>query len=160
MKTKFKKDIDNLLVRITTEFNTPVDNIWEAYTKHEILEKWWAPQPFKAITKEMKFENGGQWLYYMLSPKGEKFWAIDEFRNIIPKKSFEVLDTFCDEKGIINTEFPRTNWINNFTSDDEKTIVVNELKFTQAEDLKLLIEMGFEEGYTIALNQLANIYNA
>ena len=33
-------------VTITAEFDAPRDLVWDAYTKPELLDQWWAPKPW------------------------------------------------------------------------------------------------------------------
>ena len=34
-------------VSITKEFDAERDLVWDAYTKPELLDQWWAPKPFR-----------------------------------------------------------------------------------------------------------------
>jgi uncharacterized protein YndB with AHSA1/START domain len=159
LSIKIDKDYTNRKITIISEFNSPKDKIWNAFTNPEITDKWWAPKPYQAITKQANFKNGGQWLYYMLSPEGEKHWCFAEFKNIRPMESYEATDAFCDENGKINMDFPRMNWKNSFNEENGITKVTNEITFSQEEDMKQILEMGFEEGYTMGLNQLNDLLN-
>ena len=67
------------------------------------------------------------------------------------------MDAFCDENGNINKGFPRTNWLNTFEEKDGITNVTNTNTFSKPEDMKRILEMGFEEGYKMALNQLGEL---
>ena len=42
-------------VSISKEFNAPRDLVWDAYTKAELLDEWWAPNPVQSRTKVMEF---------------------------------------------------------------------------------------------------------
>ena len=151
---KFKKLPENKQLVITHSYKASVETIWDAFTKPEILEKWWAPKPYKAIVVKNKFENNGRLFYYMLSPEGEKHYCVADYSDILHLKSYNVMDAFCDENENINMQFPRTKWINSFSHQNGITTVTNTLIFEKAEDLHLLLEMGFEEGYKMGLNQL------
>ncbi len=154
---EIRKELAEKKIIVRGQFPTLLENLWDAFTNPATLEKWWAPKPYKAFTKKIQFVDGGQWLYYMLSPQGEKHWGIVEFKNIHPKESYEVLDAFCDEEGNINTSFPRMTWTNSFREENGKATVTNVITFDKEEDMKKIIEMGFEEGYSIGLNQLQEL---
>ena len=47
-------------VFITREFNAGLSLVWDAFTKHELLDQWGAPAPMRAKTKYMDFEVGGR----------------------------------------------------------------------------------------------------
>jgi uncharacterized protein YndB with AHSA1/START domain len=59
---------DNNNIKISREFAANISLVWDAYTKSDILDKWWAPKPWKARTKKMDFREGGSWLYAMVGP--------------------------------------------------------------------------------------------
>jgi uncharacterized protein YndB with AHSA1/START domain len=151
------KDFINKQIKIVSEFKAPKEKIWDSFTNPEITDKWWAPKPYQAITKRSDFKEGGQWLYYMLSPEGEKHWCFAEFKNIRLMESYEATDAFCDENGKINMDFPRMNWKNSFHEENGTTKVTNVITFPQEEDMKQILEMGFEEGYSMGLNQLNDL---
>ena len=152
-----QKDFSKNQIIVTSQFNAPVDVVWEYFTNSEKLATWWAPKPYKAITKSMHFSEGGKWLYYMLSPEGEKHWCLAEFKNIRPKQSYEAYDAFCDDQGNINTGFPRMTWINVFREENGKSTVSNNIQFSSEADMKKILEMGFEQGYNMGLNQLREV---
>ncbi|MBP0904236.1 SRPBCC domain-containing protein [Mariniflexile gromovii] len=154
--TLFKKDLSNKKLHITRKFNAPLKSVWSAWTEPEILDQWWAPKPYKAITKSMDFSEGGFWHYYMLSPEGEKHWCRVDYLKIEENSRFSAKDAFCDEKGIPNEEFPKMTWNNRFETNEDSTEVKIEISFDNVEDIQKIIEMGFKEGFTAALENLDN----
>ncbi len=151
----FKVNKENNTVNVEREFAANLDLVWDAWTKPELLDQWWAPKPYKAITKSMDFREGGTWLYYMLSPENQKHWCKNDYLKINPKKNYSGLDAFCDEHGNVNQNMPRTKWTNTFTAEDaKKTLVSIVSTYEKLSDLELVIKMGFQEGFTAGLNQL------
>lgn len=154
LQFSFDVDKENNSLKIKREFNAPLDRVWEAWTTAEILDQWWAPKPYKAVTKSMDFREGGRWLYYMESPEGHKHWCKNDYEKIDPKKSFSGLDAFCDEEGEVNTAMPRTLWTNTFNQSEDKTLVTIIAKYENLEDLEKVLNMGMKEGFTMALQNL------
>tara|TARA_R110000868_G_scaffold4211_6_gene26458 strand:- start:4698 stop:5672 length:975 start_codon:yes stop_codon:yes gene_type:complete len=151
----FTVNKDNNTVNIQREFSGNLDLVWDAWTKPEIIDQWWAPKPYKAVTKSMDFREGGMWLYYMLSPENEKHWCKNDYLKIEPKKSYTGIDAFCDENGVVNKDMPRTQWTNTFTEDQSnKTLVSIVATYESLADLEKVIQMGFKEGFTMALENL------
>lgn len=150
-QTLLKKDLPNKKLIITREFAAPPDFVWRAWTEAELLDEWWAPKPWKTNTVSMDFRNGGRWHYYMQGPDGSRHYCLADYSNIIPHKSYSYVDAFCDEKGNKNPEMPSMNWTNTFTSTAEgNTLVHVEISFKKVEDIERIIEMGFQEGFTMA----------
>lgn len=156
----FSVDKENKKIKVKREFAAPLSKVWAAWTERELLDQWWAPQPWKARTKKMDFKEGGRWIYTMTGPEGEEHWALADFKSITPLKSFSVLDAFCDENGNINTNLPRSVWIVEFSETQASTLVSIEIKYDSLNDLEKYIEMGFKEGFTAALENLDEIFQS
>ena len=156
----FVVDKQNNKVKVTREFAAPLSKVWAAWTQSELLDQWWAPKPWKAITKKMEFKEGGDWLYVMAGPEGEEHWCRADFKSVSPMKSFEGIDAFCDPQGKINADFPVVHWYLNFSEAKNKTTVSVEIAFDSLTDLEKYIEMGFKEGFTMALGNLDELFAA
>jgi uncharacterized protein YndB with AHSA1/START domain len=154
---EFRKLPKSRQIIIKHRYQHPPETLWNAFTQTEMLEKWWAPEPYKAIVVSNNFEKGGKLHYYMLSPTGEKHYCIVEFLEIDPLRSYEMLDAFCDENGLINTGLPKMKWLNSFNFQNGMTTVTNAITFEKSEDMEKILEMGFEEGYRTGLNQLYDV---
>ncbi len=153
----FSVDKANKKITVRREFAAGKDKIWDAFTKKENLDQWWAPQPWQAKTKSMDFKEGGKWLYAMESPEGEQHWSFVNYKTIKPNEYYTGLDGFSDAEGNVNTALPQTEWKLSFNGDDKKTLVTTEMQFTNEKDMDTLIEMGFKEGYEIAATGLDKI---
>jgi uncharacterized protein YndB with AHSA1/START domain len=146
-------------IYITREFAADLDLVWDAFTKAEILDQWYAPKPYQAKTKEMDFREGGRWLYTMVSPEVSpedvKRYSLVEFIKIQPKSSFSTKNTFADEKGnSIGNAFSLVK--NSFTEGEgaETTTVHIEKVFGDLATLEMLATGGFIEGTAAAMNNL------
>ena len=153
----FDIDKENNQVKIERSFNASLDMVWDAWTKPELLDQWWAPKPWKSNTVSMEFKAGGRWFYYMEGPEGERHYCIMDYDKVEPKEMYSGLDAFADNKGTINTEMPRTNWSNSFSSDGETTTVHIVSNYPDLESLETVIEMGFQQGFTMALENLDEV---
>jgi uncharacterized protein YndB with AHSA1/START domain len=153
----FEKDLDNKKITIEREFDAPLDHVWKAWTDSAILDLWWAPRPWSTETKSMDFKEGGTWLYSMVGPEGERHYCRADYQKIVPNKSYTYIDAFCDENGVKSAEFPNMNWTVEFKSNGKGTTVTIEIKFTSEESIQKILEMGFKEGFTMALGNLDEI---
>jgi len=153
-QTLVTKDVANKKLVVVREFDAPLETVWQAWTDSDLLDKWWAPKPWKAETKKMSFTEGGTWLYCMVGPEGPGHWCRADFTTINKNKSFSATDTFCDEDGKINPEFPAMYWNNAFTRTNTGTKVTIEIRFDDEAGIQKILEMGFEEGFSAALGNL------
>lgn len=150
----FLVDKEKNTLSIEKTFNAPQDMVWRTWTEPELLDKWWAPKPWKSVTKSMEFQDGGRRLYAMVGPKGEEHWAFADYTSINPKDSFCYSDGFCDSDGNRTESLPDSFWTVNFSESDDVTTVHVEIKHKSLEDLEKIIEMGFKEGFTASIEQL------
>ncbi|WP_304516367.1 SRPBCC family protein [Cecembia rubra] len=150
----FNVDKANNQIKVERSFNAPIELVWSAWTVSEILDQWWAPKPWVAETKSLDFREGGQWLYAMVSPVGERQWCKADYKEIKIQETLSWLDAFCDENGIENEMKPRSFWVNKFIEHEGSTIVNITMTHEKLEDLEMLIEMGFKEGFTAGLENL------
>lgn len=150
----FSVDKDNRTITIKREFAAERALVWDAYTKAEILDQWWAQKPWKTRTKSMDFRDGGTWLYAMVGPKGEEHWSIVDYTKIDPKQSFSGLDAFTDSDGNINKEMPRSAWEVSFDEKGDHTHVKIIVSYDDLAQLEATLEMGFREGLLVAMENL------
>ncbi|TDB67564.1 SRPBCC family protein [Arundinibacter roseus] len=150
------KETNTITVR--REFAAELPLVWDAYTKSELLDQWWAPKPWKARTKSMDFREGGHWHYAMVGPDGEVHWGLTSYHTIQLHEYFIGIDAFADEQANINHEWPQSSWKIVFTTKHEKTLVENQIIYNDLAQLESTIQMGFKEGLTAALEGLDELF--
>src|SRR5438552_19065294 len=139
-------------VYITREFDADLSLVWDAYTRQEILDQWWAPKPYDSKTKIMDFKIGGRRFYAMVSPEGQERWSIQKYTSITPKTNFKMSNAFADKDE--NPELPGSEWDLNFSEQNGTTKVSVTIYNESLERMEKMIEMGFKEGFTMTLNNL------
>ena len=148
-------DKETKTVSITAEFEAERDLVWDAYTKPELLDQWWAPKPFTSRTTVMDFKVGGRRFYAMVSPEGDERWSVQKYRSITPKTNFKFFNAFADKDE--NPELPGSDWDLNFSEQDGTTTVSISIYNESLERLERMIEMGFKEGVTAQLQNLEEL---
>lgn len=156
-KTQYTKDLHNKQLLVTRNFDAPLEMVWRAWTESDLLDQWWAPRPYRAETKSLNFTEGGNWVYCMAGPNGERQWCKVDFKKIAAYKSFEVATYFCDENGVKNEEMPTMEWRSVFTPTGTATKVEVTVSFTSQEALEKIIELGFREGFAAAHDNLDEV---
>jgi len=155
--TQISKDFDKKSIVVSREFNAPVEEVWQAYTDPKILDQWWGPAPWRAETKHMDFRVGGYWLCVMIGPQGEKQWGRMNYLAIDRHKSFEAEDEFCDENGKLNAELPVSKTQMVFTKTKTGTKADFIMTYSTEADLEKIVDMGFEQGISICMDQLEKL---
>ncbi|WP_419803086.1 SRPBCC family protein [Mucilaginibacter sp.] len=153
----FTVDKTTKTVFVNRDFAAGLSLVWDAFTRQEILDQWWAPKPWVSKTKFMDFKVGGRRFYAMVSPEGQEHWSIQEFTSINPTTNFKFFDAFTDKDENINTEMPSSDWDLNFSEQNGTTKVSIAIKHKALADLEKIIEMGFQGGFTMTLNYLEEL---
>ena len=152
----FTVDKATRMVFVTREFNAGLSLVWDAFTKQEILDQWWAPKPWTSKTKYMDFKVGGRRFYAMVSPEGQEIgWQIQDFTSISPKTNFKYFSVFADKDE--NPHLPGSNWDLNFSEQNGITKVSISIHNESLERMEKMLEMGFKEGFTATLNDLEQL---
>ena len=151
----FTVDKATKTVSITREFDAELSLVWDAFTKKEILDQWWAPKPFASKTKVMDFKVGGRRFYAMVSPEGQERWVIQKYTSISPKTNFKFFNAFADENE--NPQLPGSEWDLTFSEHNGMTKVSVSIYNESVERMEKMIEMGFKEGFTMTLNELSEL---
>jgi uncharacterized protein YndB with AHSA1/START domain len=151
----FTVDKTTKTVFVTREFAADISLVWDAFTKQEILDQWWAPKPFSSKSKYMDFKVGGRRFYAMVSPEGQERWALQKYTSISPKTNFKFVNAFADKDE--NPELPGSDWDLNFSEQNGTTTVRVSIYNDSLVRMEKMIEMGFSEGFKMSLNGLEDL---
>ena len=155
MLIDFIVDKPTKTVCVTAEFEAGLDLVWDAYTKQELLDQWYAPKPWVSKTKYMNFEVGGRRFYAMVSPEGGERWVLQKYTSITPKTNFKLFNAFADENEI--PELPGSDWDLNFSEQDGTTKVIVSIYNESLERMERIVEGGFREGTMAQLQNLEEL---
>jgi uncharacterized protein YndB with AHSA1/START domain len=151
----FVVDKTTKTVSIKMEFDASLSLVWDAFTKQEILDQWYAPKPWLSKTKHMNFEVGGRRFYAMVGPEGQEMWSIQKYTSISPKTNFKIFNVFADKDE--NPQLPGSDWDLNFSEQNGTTKVNISIYNESPERMEKMLAMGFKEGFTATLNNLKNL---
>ncbi|WP_229321265.1 SRPBCC family protein [Larkinella knui] len=151
---KFSVDKKTHTITIEREFAAECSLVWEAWTRAEILDRWWAPKPWKSETKRMKFEVGGFRHYAMCGPNGEKHWGLTDYKSITYHRDFTGIDYFSDEEANKNESLPVAGFQVRFLAATNLTQVTYTARYSDLVQLENVVKMGAIEGMKSALNEL------
>ncbi|HEY3403701.1 MAG TPA: SRPBCC domain-containing protein [Ohtaekwangia sp.] len=142
-------------VNITMEFDAEQSLVWDAFTKPELLDQWYAPKPWISKTKFMDFKVGGRRFYAMVSPDGQQErWAIQRYTSITPKTNFKMFNVFSDKDE--NPEPTGSDWDLTFSEGDGMTKVSISIYNESLDRMESLLE-GFRMGMAATFENLRNL---
>jgi uncharacterized protein YndB with AHSA1/START domain len=156
--TDISKDTTAHSMTVTTEWDAPVDRVWQLWADPRKLERWWGPPMFPATVVEHDLRPGGKVTYFMTGPDGEQhhgYWsvvAVDEPTRI------DLIDGFADGDGNPADALPSTEFTVLLTAlPSGGTRMTIESRFGSLEAMEQLVEMGMEDGLRAALGQIGAI---
>lgn len=144
-------------VNITREFNAGLPLVWDAFSKKELLDQWWAPKPYTSKTKVMEFKVGGRRFYAMVGPDGKEGWGVQKYTLINPKTHLTWLSSFADKDENINAALPTSEWALKFGEQNGTTTLQIAIKHKTLDNMETVLKMGFKEGFTMTLNDLETL---
>ena len=150
----FKVDMQTNKITIRREFNAPKSVVWDCYTKAELLDQWFAPEPFVTKTKSMAFREGGHWHFAMVDPDSNEHWVRFDYEKISPSDHYRAQDAFSDASGSVNRDLPVSTWDVTFEDRAPRTLVQIVSTYETPEALQQVVDMGMKEGLEATLSAL------
>jgi uncharacterized protein YndB with AHSA1/START domain len=137
---KFNPELDLKLERV---IDLPVEIIWKAWTNTEIIKKWFCPRPWTVIECEMDLRPGGVFKTIMQSPEGDQIPNIGCILEVNENKKL-----IWTGSGLL---FTAVILLEPHSHGTKYTAIAIHKDLS---DRKKHEEMGFHEGWGIALDQL------
>ncbi|MFZ1727588.1 MAG: SRPBCC domain-containing protein [Albidovulum sp.] len=147
-------DMQTNRLTIRRSFDAPKALVWDCYTKADLLDQWFAPEPLTARTKFMEFREGGYWHFAMIDADGTEYWARFDYEAIDPTDSYRARDAFSDETGAVKNDMPVSVWDVTFEESAPHTFVQIVATYESAEAMQSVRGMGMEEGMKSTFNRL------
>jgi uncharacterized protein YndB with AHSA1/START domain len=149
----------NLIFERTTKL-TP-EQIWLGWTDPTTLMKWFCPRPWKVTDCHLDLKAGGEFYTLMQSPEGQTFPNNGCFLEVIPNQ--KLVWTNMMTAGFVPVETEQMGFA--FSVTLTLTKVGNETFYkavvahANEAGKKQHEQMGFQEGWGAAFNQLIELFN-
>jgi uncharacterized protein YndB with AHSA1/START domain len=155
-----EKDTDALTLTFVAEFDADVDRVWQVWEDPRQLERWWGPPTWPATFTQHSLSVGSRSSYYMTGPDGTQaggWWLVTA---VEAPTRLQFQDGFADENGDPDDSIEPTETTVTLDSDGGKTRMTTLSRFVSLEQLEKLVEMGMEEGMTLAMGQIDDVLRA
>ena len=150
--SEFDKARELTLTRI---IDTPPAVVFDAWTKPELLMKWFCPKPWSVSSAELDVRPGGSSIIVMRSPEGEEFPNSGVYLEVVKNEKLVFTDAYT--KAWEPSEKPFMTGIITFEEDSGKTKYTALVRHWSEADRKQHEEMGFHEGWSKATDQLVEL---
>ncbi len=153
-----EKNPETLSFRVTSEFEAPIERVWQLWADPRQLERWWGPPTYPATVVEHDFAPGGAVTYYMTGPEGDQHHGWWRITAVDAPHRLEFEDGFADSDGRPNDEMPTTSSTVELSDEPGPRVRMTiATKFPSLEAMEQMIAMGMEEGISEALGQIDDI---
>lgn len=152
--TNIEKNFDDLTLTLTADFDAEPNRVWDLWADPRKLERWWGPPTYPATFERHEFEPGGEVVYFMTGPEGDKHYGWWRFNEIDPPNGLSFTDGFGDDEGKPNTEMPTTEAAVRLFEHEGRTRMELVSRFGSREAMQQLDEMGMAEGLRESVGQM------
>jgi uncharacterized protein YndB with AHSA1/START domain len=147
--------LDLVLERIV---DVPRELVWRAWTEPEYLKPWFCPVPWKVTECEIDLRPGGVFKTIMQGPEGQVSPNVGTYLEIVPNERLVWTDAL--QPGFRPSENPFMTGIIMFEPHGEGTRYIAMARHKDEAVRAQHEEMGFHEGWGIALDQLVAMVKA
>jgi uncharacterized protein YndB with AHSA1/START domain len=155
--TNVDKDPTTCTMRITAEFDAPVERLWQLWSNPRLLERWWGPPTYPATVDEHDLTPGGRVAYHMTGPDGDRHGGWWKVLVVEPPHRLDFDDGFADADGNPSPDLPTASIRVDITAVGTGSRMSITSTFPSIEAMDRLAAMGMEEGMTLALGQIDDI---
>lgn len=135
---------------LTRVFNAPRELVLDAFTKPELLKRWFGPRGWSLIVCEVDFRVGGGFRFVLRSPEGNQMGMRGTYREIDASYRSVHTESFDDLPG-------ESEVITELTERDGKTVLTATITYTSREIRDAVIRSGMEHGAAESYDRLAEL---
>jgi uncharacterized protein YndB with AHSA1/START domain len=142
------------------EVDVPPELVWKAWTTPELVKQWFAPKPYETPQCEIDLRPGGQFRSVMRSPEGDEFDNVGCFLEVSPNERLSwtsVLGPDFRPAAADPEELQMTAIVEMQPNGSGGTRYRAVAVHSKVADRKRHEEMGFQDGWGAALDQLVEV---
>lgn len=138
---------DNEIV-MTRVFNAPRKLVFDAFTKPELMKRWFGPHGWSLDVCEIDLKVGGGFRFVLVGPDGVRMGMRGVYREINAPAGSVHTESFDDYPG-------ESTVTSVFTEDNGKTTLTATVSYPSKEIRDLVIQSGMEHGAAESYDKLA-----
>jgi uncharacterized protein YndB with AHSA1/START domain len=138
---------DNEIV-MTRVFNAPQKLVFDAFTKPELMKRWFGPHGWSLDVCEIDLKVGGGFRFVLVGPDGVRMGMRGVYREINAPNGSVHTESFDDYPG-------ESTVTSAFTEAEGKTTLTATVSYPSKEIRDLVIQSGMEHGAAESYDKLA-----
>ncbi len=139
---------------ITRTFNAPARIVFDAWTKPELVRRWWAPKSHGVVVAlcEADVRVGGDYRYVLRQAAGDEFGFSGRYSEVTPHTRLvytQIFEPMADAGAVIVTV--------TFDERAGKTYLTSHEMYPSKEAREAALAAGMEHGMRESMDQLDNL---
>ena len=135
---------------LTRVFDAPRHLVFDAFTKAELLKRWFGPRGWSLVVCEVDLRVGGGFRFVLRGPDGTQMGMRGVYREIVPPERSGHMESFDDYPG----ESQVTSVL---TEDGGRTTLTATVLYPSQEVRDIVIKSGMEHGAAESYDKLAEM---
>ncbi len=135
---------------LTRVFDAPPSLVFDAFTKPELLKRWFGPRGHSLVVCEVDLRVGGSWRFVVRGPDGADMGMRGVYRELAPPNRSVHTESFDD--------FPGESVVTTVLTEDRgKTTLTATVLYPSQEIRDAVIKSGMEHGAAETYDKLAEL---
>lgn len=135
---------------LTRVFDAPRRLVFDAFTKPELLKRWFGPRGWSLVVCEVDLKVGGGFRFVLRSPHGKDMGMRGVYREIVPPERSVHMESFDDYPGEAQVTAL-------FVEEGGKTTLTATILYPSKEVRDIVIKSGMEHGAAESYDKLAEL---
>ena len=135
---------------MTRVFDAPRQRVFAAFTRPELLKRWFGPRGWSLVVCEVDLKVGGTFRFVLRGPDGTEMGMRGVYREIVPPERSVHMESF--------DQFPGESQVTTVLVEQEgKTTLTATVLYPSAEVRDAVIKSGMEHGAAESYDRLAEL---
>jgi len=145
LKVTTPSDREVMMVRV---FDAPRAMVFDAFTKCELLKRWFGPRGWSLAVCEGDFKVGGSWRFVLRGPDGQEMGMRGAIREMVRPERLVHAESFDDYPGesLVTTTF---------AEERGKTTITVLVRYESKQVRDAVVASGMEHGAAETYDRLA-----
>jgi uncharacterized protein YndB with AHSA1/START domain len=135
---------------LTRIFDAPRDLVFDAFSKPELLKRWFGPRGWSLVVCEVDFKVGGGFRFVLRGPDGREMGMRGVYKEIVPPERSVHMESFDDYPG----ESQVTAVL---VEQGGKTTLTATVLYPSQEVRDIVLKSGMEHGAAESYDKLAEL---
>jgi uncharacterized protein YndB with AHSA1/START domain len=135
---------------LTRVFDAPRHLVWDAFTKPELLKRWFGPRDWSLVVCEVDLKVGGGFRFVLRGPDGRDMGMRGTYREIMPGERSIHTESFDD--------FPGESTVTTVLTEKAGTTTLTATVLYPSREVRdAVIQSGMEHGAAESYDKLAEL---